>query len=126
VQKAETTISLAKSETTPSASDIVPEYTRNKEFPSMEMTITGFDTIDLVQKEDVESIPERVWTQEDHKRLIPLIDGKSVTEAVKFIRDTEGVMKRVAEKVLNEMEANQSIQYIKQGRSKVIETNNYI
>ena len=126
VQKAETTISLAKSETTPSASDIVPEYTRNKEFPSMEMTITGFDTIELVQKEDVESIPERVWTQEDHKRLIPLIDGKSVTDAVKFIRDTEGVMKRVAEKVLNEMEANQSIQYIKQGRSKVIETNNYI
>jgi hypothetical protein len=126
VQKAETTISLAKSETTPSASDIVPEYTRNKEFPSMEMTITGFDTIELVQKEDVESIPERVWTQEDHKRLMPLIDGKSVTDAVKFIRDTEGVMKRVAEKVLNEMEANQSIQYIKQGRSKVIEINNYI
>jgi hypothetical protein len=126
VQKAETTISLAKSETTPGASDIVPEYTRNKEFPSMEMTITGYDTIELVQKEDFESAPERVWTIEDHKRLAPMIEGKTTTDAVKFIADTEGVLRRIAEKALNEMEATNIIQYKKVARSRVVELTNPI
>ena len=126
VQKAETTISLTKSETQPGASDIVPEYTRNKEFPPMTMTITGYDTIELEVNEPVESVQERVWTAEDHKRLIPLIQGKTPAEATKFIRDTEDVTKRIAEKVLNEMEANQSIVFIKQGRSKIIQVDNVI
>jgi hypothetical protein len=126
VQKAETTISLAKSETTPGASDIVPEYTRNKEFPSMEMTITGYDTIELVQKDDFESAPERVWTIEDHKRLAPMIEGKTTTDAVKFIADTEGVLRRIAEKALNEMEATNIIQYKKVARSRVVELTNPI
>jgi hypothetical protein len=126
VQKAETTISLTKSETQPGASDIVPEYTRNKEFPPMTMTITGYDTIELEVNEPVESVQERVWTAEDHKRLIPLIKGKTPADATKFIRDTEDVTKRIAEKVLNEMEANQSIVFIKQGRSKIIQVDNII
>jgi len=126
VQKAETTISLAKSETTPGASDIVPEYTRNKEFPSMEMTITGYDTIELVQKEDFESAPERVWTFEDYKRLLPLIEGKTPSQATKFISDTEGVLKRIAEKALNEMESNKMIQYSSKGRTRTIEVDNII
>jgi hypothetical protein len=126
VQKAETTISLTKSETQPGASDIVPEYTRNKEFPPMTMTITGYDTIELEVNEPVESVQERVWTADDHKRLIPLIKGKTPADATKFIRDTEDVTKRIAEKVLNEMEANQSIVFIKQGRSKIIQVDNII
>lgn len=120
VQKAETTISLAKSETRPGASDIVPEYTRNKEFPPMIMTIEGYDSISLEMQEPIESIPERVWTSDDHKRLLPLIDGKSPAEATAFIRDTEDVPKRIATKVLNEMEANKMFEIIKQGRSKTI------
>ena len=120
VQKAETTISLAKSETRPGASDIVPEYTRNKEFPPMIMTIEGYDSISLEMQEPIESIPERVWTSDDHKRLLPLIDGKSPAEATAFIRDTEDVPKRIATKVLNEMEANKMFEIVKQGRSKTI------
>lgn len=126
VQKAESTAALAKSETTPGASDIVAEYTRNKEFPSMEMTITGYDSIELVQKDDLESIPERVWTYEDHKRMLPLIDGKTPSQAIKFIADTEGVLKRIAEKALNEMESNKMIQYSSKGRTRTIEVENII
>ena len=122
VQKSETTISLGKSETTPSASDIVPEYTRNKEFPAMEMTIEGIDTIGLSQKEDLETIAERVWTHKDMKRILPLIDGKKGTQATKFIQDTEDVPKRIATKLLNEMEANQMFEWVKQGRTTVIES----
>ena len=122
VQKAETTVSLAKSETTPSASDIVPEYTRNKEFPSMEMTIEGFDSIGLTQKEDLESIPDRVWTPQDMERILPLIDGKSGTQATKFIQDTEDVPKRIASKLLNEMEANKMFEWEKQGRGMIIQS----
>lgn len=122
VQKSETTISLGKSETTPSASDIVPEYTRNKEFPAMEMTIEGIDTIGLSQKEDLETIAERVWTHKDMKRILPLIDGKKGIQAIKFIQDTEDVPKRIATKLLNEMEANKMFEWVKQGRTTVIES----
>ena len=122
VQKSETTISLGKSETTPSASDIVPEYTRNKEFPAMEMTIEGLDTIGLSQKEDLETIADRVWTRNDMERILPLINGKSGTQATKFIQDTEDVPKRIATKLLNEMEANKMFEWVKQGRTMVIES----
>ena len=123
VQKAETTISLAKSEHTPSASDIVPEYTRNIEFPSMEMTITGYDTIELTEKNDVESIAERVFTLQDHKRLLGCINEKTRAEAVSFIRDTENVQKKAAEKVLNEMESNGMFEWDLVGRTKRININ---
>jgi hypothetical protein len=123
VQKAETTISLAKSETTNGASEIVPEYTRNKEFPAMEMTIEGFDTIGLTMREDLESIPDRVWTANDMERVLPLIDGKSGSAATKFIQDTEDVPKRIASKLLNEMEANKLFDYEQNGRTKVIRSN---
>ena len=126
VQKAETTVSLAKSESQPGASDIVPEYTRNKEFPPMIMNVTGYDTIDLEVNEPVDAIPERVWTSDDHKRLLPLIVGKNVTDATAFIRDTEGVPKRLATKVLNEMEAGGMFTIEKQGRSKTIKNNDLI
>jgi len=126
VQKAETTISLAKSETMPSASDVVPEYTRNKEFPSMAMTITGYDTIELEQIEPEDSIPERVWMPDDHKRLSKMVEGKTPNDAIKFIRDTEGVPKRSAEKAINEMEANGTIAIVASGRTKTIQTNHMI
>lgn len=122
VQKAETTVSLAKSEHTPGASDIVPEYTRNIEFPSMEMTITGFDSVELSKKEDFDAISDRVWTPNDMQRILPLIDGKSGTHATKFIQDTEDVPKRIAMKLLNEMEANKMFEWVKQGRGFVIES----
>jgi len=123
VQKAETTISLAKSEHTPSASDIVPEYTRNIEFPSMEMTITGYDTIELTEKNDVESITERVFMPEDNKRILKALDGKTRSTAVTFIRDTEDVPKKKAEKLLNEMESIGMFEWKKVGLAKLININ---
>ena len=122
-QKAETAVSLAKSENNKEASDIVPEYTRNKEFPAMEMTITGYDTIELTQQEPLEAIADRVWTANDMERVLTLIDGKSASQAVKFIQDTEDVPKRIASKLMNEMEANKMFEWIKNGRTNIIQSN---
>jgi len=122
-QKAETAVSLAKSENNKEASEIVPEYTRNKEFPAMEMTITGYDTIELTQQEPLEAIADRVWTANDMERVLPLIDGKSASQAVKFIQDTEDVPKRIASKLMNEMEANKMFEWIKNGRTNIIQSN---
>lgn len=121
VQKAETTVSLCKSETTPGASDILPEYTRNKEFPAMIMNVTGYDTIELSVNEPEVDLPERIWTSDDQKRLLELIDDKTITEAISFIRDVENVPKRMATRLINEMEANGMITIGKRGRSKIIE-----
>ena len=123
VQKAETTVSLTKSETTNGASDIVPEYTRNKEFPTMEMTIEGFDNIGLSQKEDINAIEDRVWTSNDMERILPLIDGKSPTAAFQFIQDTEDVPRRSATKLLNEMEVNKLFEYEQKGKGQIICSN---
>ena len=122
-QKAETAVSLAKSEDTPSASDIVAEYTRNIEFPSMEMVITSYDSIELTEKEPLQKIEERVWTSNDMNRTLPLINGKSKTAAIEYIRETESVPRRTATKLLNEMEANKMFGYRKEGRSDVIDKN---
>ena len=125
-QKAESAVSLTKSETMPGASDIVPEYTRNKEFPSMSMTITGYDTIELELLESLEPVSQRVWTLEDQRRLLPSIVGKNLPQAIKFISDTENVPTRSAEKLLNEMEADSTFTITKKGRSKIITQNHII
>ena len=90
------------------------------------MTIESYDSISLEMQEPVEAIAERVWTSDDFKRLLPLIDGKNVTEATAFIRDTEDVPKRIATKALNEMEANKMFEIVKQGRSKTIVVDSFI
>ena len=126
VQKAETTISLQKSADVVGASEIVPEYTRNMEFPPMLMKVQGFDEIELTLNEPEDPIAERVWTSDDYHRLLDQISGKSKTDAAKFIRDIEGVTKRMAEKVINEMEVNGMIEFKKVGRSTLIMKNGII
>lgn len=126
VQKAETTISLQKSADVVGASEITPEYTRNMEFPPMIMKVHGFDEIELTLNEPEDPIAERIWTSDDYHRLLDQISGKSKTDAAKFIRDIEGVTKRMAEKVINEMESNNMIEYKKVGRSSIIMKNGII
>ena len=92
----------------------------------MSMTITGYDTIELELLESLEPVSERVWMPEDQRRLLPLIMDKTPADATKFIRDTEGVPKRSAEKLLNEMEANAMLTIVKRGRSKIITQNDII
>ena len=122
-QKAESAVSLAKSENTPGASDIVPEYTRNKEFPAMEMTINGFDSVEIVEKEELQKIPERLWTHQDMERILPLITGKTGTMALTYIQDTENVPKRIASKLLSEMEEKKLFHWVREGRSSVVRLN---
>lgn len=92
----------------------------------MIMNITGYDTIELEVNEPVEAIPDRVWTPDDQKRILPLIVGKNVTDAISFIRDTEGVPNRIAKKLLNEMEAGGMFVIEYSGRAKVIKNNELI
>ena len=54
VQKAETTLSAKKSEHNKDITEIVPEYTRNIEPPSLEMTIGGFDLVQFSELEEDE------------------------------------------------------------------------
>lgn len=126
VQKAETTIGLQKSADVVGASEISPEYTRNIEFPPMIMKVEGFDQIELSVNEPETKITERVWTHEDLRRILDLIAGKTKTDASKFIRDIEDVTKRMAEKAINEMEANGMIEFKKLGRSTLIMKNGII
>ena len=90
------------------------------------MTITGYDTIELTLKAEVESIAERVFTPEDNKRILSCIDGKTRALAITYIRDTENVQKKMAEKLLNEMESNGTFEWEKVGISKIINTNGLI
>lgn len=118
VQKAETTVSLAKSETIPNASDITPEYTRNMEFPKMLMTI---DNGDIVLEFDApETTIERVFSNDDCARIAPMLEGKTSSAAVSYIRDTEDVSKRAAERLLNDMEMNKYFFFEQRGRSRVV------
>ena len=89
----------------------------------MEMTIEGFDNVGLSQKEDINVIEDRVWTSNDMERILPLIDGKSPTSAFQFIQDTEDVPRRMATKLLNEMEANKLFDYEQNGKGQIIRSN---
>ncbi len=105
VQKAETTLSAKKSEHNKDVTEIVPEYTRNVEPPSLEMTIGGFDLVQFNELEvDDFYNKTRVWTDEDQQRIASKILGKSKGDAATFIRDTEDCKKKDAEKVLALME----------------------
>ena len=89
----------------------------------MEMVITSYDSIELTEKEPLQKIEERVWTSNDMNRTLPLINGKSKTAAIEYIRDTESVPRRTATKLLNEMEANKMFGYRKEGRKDIIDRN---
>jgi len=54
------------------------------------------------------------------ERILPLVDGKSASAAVRFIRDTEDVPQRIATKLLNEMEANKLFDYEQKGKGQMI------
>lgn len=105
VQKAETTLSAKKSDRSKEITEITPEYTRNLEPPTMEMTVNGFDHVEFTEvAEDEFYNRTRVWTAEDKKRISKKIEGKSKGDAAVFIRDTEDCRKKDADKILNEME----------------------
>ena len=112
VQKAESTFSAKKSEHNKDITEITPEYTRNIEPPSLEMTIGGFDTVNFSELEvDDFYNKTRVWTDEDQQRIAVKILGKSKGDAAIFIRDTEDCKKKDAEKVLALMEDNSIIHW---------------
>ena len=90
------------------------------------MTITGYDTIELTLKAEVESIAERVFTPEDNKRILKALEGKTRTFAIAFIRDTEDVQRNKAEKLLNEMESIGMFEWEKVGVAKLINTKGLI
>jgi len=112
VQKSETVLSAKKSENNKDITEIVPEYTRNIEPPSVEMTIGGFDLVEFAEVEVDEFYNRtRVWTDEDQQRIVTKIVGKSKGDAAAFIRDTEDCKKKDADKLLALMEDNGTIHW---------------
>jgi hypothetical protein len=112
VQKSETVLSAKKSENNKDITEITPEYTRNIEPPSVEMTIGGFDLVEFAEVEVDEFYNRtRVWTDEDQQRIVTKIVGKSKGDAAAFIRDTEDCKKKDADKLLALMEDNGTIHW---------------
>ena len=105
-------LSAKKSENNKDITEISPEYTRNIEPPSLEMTIGGFDLVEFSEVEvDDFYNRTRVWTDEDQQRIVTKIVGKSKGDAAAFIRDTEDCKKKDADKLLALLEDNGTIHW---------------
>lgn len=119
VQKAESVISVKRDEHNRDVTIISPEYTRNMEFPEMEMVVGIDDVVELVEHQHESFFkPQHVWEPDALKRLGQKIAGKSKGDAVEFIRDTESVQKKDAIKALNMMEDDRIIEWTG-GRPKI-------
>jgi hypothetical protein len=119
VQKAESVISVKRDEHNRDVTIISPEYTRNMEFPEMEMVVGMDDVVELVEHQHESFFkPQHVWEPDALKTLAVKIAGKSKGDAVEFIRDTESVQKKDAIKALNMMEDDRIIEWTG-GRPKI-------
>lgn len=119
VQKAESVIAVKRDEHNRDVTIISPEYTRNMEFPEMEMVVGADDVVELVEHQHESFFkPQHVWEPDALKTLAVKIAGKSKGDAVEFIRDTESVQKKDAIKALNMMEDDRIIEWTG-GRPKI-------
>jgi len=119
VQKAESVIAVKRDEHNRDVTIISPEYTRNMEFPEMEMVVGIDDVVELVEHQHESFFkPQHVWEPDALKTLAVKIAGKSKGDAVEFIRDTESVQKKDAIKALNMMEDDRIIEWTG-GRPKI-------
>lgn len=119
VQKAESVIGVKRDENNRDVTIISPEYTRNMEFPDLQMTIGMDDEIELTEHQHESFFkPQHVWEPDTLKTLADRIAGKSKGDATEYIRDTESVQKKEAIKALNLMEEQRIIEWTG-GRPKI-------
>ena len=119
VQKAESVIGIRRDEHNRDITIISPEYTRNIEFPEIQMVVGMDDDVQLDEHQHESFFkPQHVWEPDALKTLAGKIAGKSKGDAVEYVRDTESVQKKDAIKALNMMEDARIIEWTG-GRPKI-------
>lgn len=111
-QKAETVVAVRRHEENREMSLIRAEYTRNIEFPELQMEITG-DDISIIEHQ-AEAFYEKAleWTHDDLVDIAHKIKGKSKGDSVEFIRFTRDCQKREAINALILMESANIIRWL--------------
>lgn len=111
-QKAETVVAVKRHEDNKEMSVISAEYTRNMEFPTLQMEISGQDiSLSEYQAEEFYEKPHE-WTHDDLVDIAHKIKGKSKGDSLEFIRYSRDCPKREATNALIMMESANIIQWL--------------
>lgn len=118
VQKAETVYSVYKEEDT---TYISGEYTRNKSFPELALSVSKEDGITIEQK--IGEAKGKSWTSSDEDRLAPLLHNMTVTEAVKHLRYNEDCTPTEAEAFIYGLQKHNLVILEDHGKRRLIRFN---
>ena len=111
-QKAESVVAVRRHEENREISLIKVEYSRNMEFPELQMEIAGNDI--FITEHQAESFYEKPheWTHDDLVDIAHKIKGKSKGDSLEFIRFTRDCKKREAINALILMESGKIIRWL--------------
>jgi len=115
VQKAETVYSVYKEDDT---TYISGEYTRNKSFPEMALSVSKEDGI-IIEKKIGESKGKN-WTSSDEDRIAPILHNMTITEAVKHLKYNEDCTPTEAEAFIYGLQKHNLVILEDHGRRRLI------
>lgn len=116
VQKSETVYGVSKSEDG-FTTYIEGLYTRNSNFPDLELSIDGREVNIAVKEMDGPAGKE--WAPDELTRIAKSVVGKSLTQAKNYIRDVERVRMQEASKAVSLMEAAKIITWTSEKSPKI-------
>ena len=116
VQKSESVYGVSKSEDG-ATTYIEGLYTRNANFPDLELSVMGRD-VDISVKEATGSAL-REWAPDELERIAKTVVGKSLNQAKTYIRDVERCKMQEASKALSLMEAAKIISFTSEKSPKI-------
>ena len=116
VQKSETVYGVSKSEDG-FTTYIEGLYTRNSNFPDLELSIDGREVNIAVKEMDGPAGKE--WAPDELERIAKSVVGKSLTQAKTYIRDVERVRMQEASKAVSLMEAAKIITWTSEKSPKI-------
>lgn len=116
VQKSETVYGVSKSEDG-FTTYIEGLYTRNSNFPDLELSIDGREVNIAVKEMDGPAGKE--WAPDELERIAKSVIGKSLTQAKTYIRDVERVRMQEASKAVSLMEAAKIISWTSEKSPKI-------
>lgn len=116
VQKSETVYGVSRSEDG-FTTYIEGLYTRNVNFPDLELSIQGKDV--LIGVKEPTGPAGKEWSPADLERIARDVIGKTPTAAKDYIRDVERCKKQEASKALSLMEAAKIITFTQEKYPKI-------
>lgn len=116
VQKSETVYGVSKSEDG-FTTYIEGLYTRNSNFPDLELSIDGREVNIAVKEMDGPAGKE--WAPDELTRIAKSVVGKSLNQAKNYIRDVERVRMQEASKAVSLMEAAKIITWTSEKSPKI-------